>query len=98
MVAFDLDKIFQYSAGRDLLSAALVEHERLLWELENLAKEAQREVSLDLTNRLNLIKTQILLFERLMIGEKIDSLVVLVNHYAEILSKSHMEIGKVIPR
>ena len=96
MEAFDLDKIFQYSAGRDLLSAALVEHERLLWELENLAKEAQREVGLDLTNRLNLIKTQILLFERLMIGEKIDSLVVLVNHYAEILSKPHIEIRKVM--
>ena len=98
MVAFDLDKIFQYSAGRDLLSDALVEHERLLWKLEKLAKDAQRETSLDHTNRLNLIKTQILLFERLMIGEKIDSLVVLVNHYAEILSKPHIEIRKAMPQ
>jgi hypothetical protein len=98
MVAFDLDKIFQYSAGRDLLSAALVEHERLLWKLEKLAKDPQRETSLDHTNRLNLIKTQILLFERLMIGEKIDSLVVLVNHYAEILSKPHIEIRKAMPQ
>jgi hypothetical protein len=87
MVAFDLDQIFQYPAGRDFLSVALVEHERLLWELEYLAKEPQRDPDSDIANKLNLIKTQILLFERLMIGEKIDSLVVLVNHYAELLSK-----------
>ena len=98
MAAFDLDQICQYAAGRYLLRATLVEHERLLWELENLAKEAQREVGLDLTNRLDLIKTQILLFERLMIGEKIDSLVMLVNHYAEILSKPHIEIRKAMPQ
>jgi hypothetical protein len=98
MVAFDLEKIFQYPAGMDLLSAILVEHERLLWELQKFAKDAQRETSSDHTNRLNLIKTQILLFERLMIGEKIDSLVLLVKHYAEILSKPHIEIRKAMPQ
>jgi hypothetical protein len=95
MVAIDLDKLYQYSGGMDLLSDTLVEHERLLWELEYLAKEPKRDDNSDIKNRLNLIKAQILLFERLMIGEKIDSLVLLVNHYAEILTKQYREISKV---
>jgi hypothetical protein len=90
MVAFDLDKIYQYSGGMDLLGTTLLQHERLRWKLEYLAKDPQWAGNSDITNRLNLVKTQILLFERLMIGEKIDSLVVLVNHYAEILSNSQM--------
>jgi hypothetical protein len=94
MVAFDLDKIYQYSEGRDLLSATLVEHERLLWELEHLAKEPRPESNADITNRVNLVKAQILLFERLLIGEKIDSLVILVHHYAELLSTPHVEMRK----
>ena len=95
MVALDLDKICQYPYGRDLLNATLVEHERLLWELEDLAKASQRDANSNLTDKLNLVKVQVLLFERLMIGEKIDSLVVLVNHYAEKLSKPRIEISKV---
>jgi len=87
MLVFDLGEICQYSDGRDLLRDALVEHERLLWELEYLAKEPQRDSNSDITNRLNLIRAQILLFERLMIGEKIDLLVVLIRYYAEILSR-----------
>jgi hypothetical protein len=94
MEAFDLDKIYQYSDGEDFLSATLLEHERLLWELEYLAKETPSDSTSDITNRVNLIKAQILLFERLLIGEKIDALVVLVNHYAELLSPPHMEITK----
>ena len=94
MEAFDLDKIYQYSDGEDFLSATLVEHERLLWELEYLAKEPPEEGNSDIANRLNLIKVQVLLFERLMIGEEIDSLVVLVNHYAEVISAPHMEMRK----
>ena len=86
MVALDLEKIYQYTYGRDLLNDTLVEHERLLWELEHLAKEPQCDDSSNIPNRLKLIKAQILLFERLMVGEKIDSLVVLVNHYAESLA------------
>ena len=95
MIAIDLDKIYKYPYGRDLLNAALVEHERLLWELEDLAREPQRDANSNLTNKLNLVKVQVLLFERLMIGEKIDSLVILVNHYAEKLSKPSIEISKV---
>ena len=98
MEAFDLHKICQYSGGMDLLSAILMEHERLLWELEYLAKEPQGDGSSDILNRLNLVKAQILLFERLLIGEKIDSLVVLVKHYAELLSPPHMEIRKAAPQ
>ena len=94
MAAFDLNKIYHYSDGRDLLDATLVEHQRLLWELEYLAKEPSRDADSNITNRLNLVKAQILLFERLMIGERIDSLVVLVNHYAEKLSQPPIEIGK----
>jgi hypothetical protein len=94
MVVFDLDKIYQYSEGMDLLSAILREHQRLLWELEYLARKPQQEGNTDIANRLNLVRAQILLFERLMIGEKIDSLMVLVKHYAEMLSQSRVEIGK----
>lgn len=90
MVDFDLDKICQYSFGMDLVNDALSEHERLLWELEYLAKEPQVEGASDIPNRVQLIKTQILLFERLLIGRRIDSLVVLSNHYAEILSSPSM--------
>jgi hypothetical protein len=98
MIAFDLEKIYQYSDDRKLLNAALVEHERLLWKLEHLAKEPQRDDHSDITNRLNLIKAQILLFERLIIGEKIDSLVVLVKHYAEKLSEPRVEISEANPQ
>jgi hypothetical protein len=95
MLAFDLDKIYQYPFGMDLLSDTLMEHERLLWELEYLATEPHDEENSDISDRLNLIKTQILLFERLMIGKRIDSLVVLSNHYAEILSAPHVEIAEI---
>ena len=72
-----------------------MEHERLLWELEDLAREPQRDANSNRADKLNLIKAQVLLFERLMIGGKIDSLVVLVNHYAEKLSEPRVEITKV---
>ena len=70
-----------------MLNDTLVEHERLLWELEYEVKESQIDANSDVTNRLNLVKTQILLFERLMIGQQTDSLAVLVKHYAEIVSR-----------
>ena len=95
MVAIDLKKIYQYPYGSDLLNDILVEHERLLWELEDLAREPRRDASSNLADKLNLIKAQVLLFERLMIGGKIASLVVLVNHYAEKLSEPRVEISKV---
>jgi hypothetical protein len=95
MVAIDLKKIYKYPYGSDLLNDILVEHERLLWELEDLAREPQRDANSDITDKLNLVKAQVLLFERLMIGEKIDSLVVLTNHYAEKLSEPRVEISKV---
>ena len=88
MAVFDLDIIHKYSKDSDLLSAALSECERLLWELEYLAKKPQQEDNSDITNRLNLVKAQKLLCERLMIGERIDSLVILVNHYAEIINQA----------
>ena len=94
MAVFDLDKIYRYPDGRDLLDATLVEHERLLWELEYLAKEPQQDSNSEIANKLKLVKAQILLFERLMIGKSIDSLVVLVNHYAEIISKPRLEVRK----
>ena len=70
----------------DLLLATLAEHERLLWELEHPLEESHSGASLDHTQRLHLVKAQILLFERLLIGKKIDALALLVNHYADILS------------
>ena len=95
MIAFDLERICQFSYGRDLLNDALSEHERLLWELEHSPKEPSSASHPDIPNRLELIKTQILLFERLKIGKRIDSLVVLSNHYAELLGKPRMEIKEI---
>ena len=97
MKVFELAKIYQYPDGRDLLTETLWQHERLLWELEDLANEPQRDGNSEIMNKLNLVRTQILLFERLMIGERIDSLVVLINHYAEIISQPRVEIGKATP-
>jgi len=90
LIAFDLEKICQYSFGMDLVNDALSEHERLLWELEHSTIEHYSDIQPDIRNKLELIKTQILLFERLMIGKRIDSLVVLSNHYAELLSSPGM--------
>ena len=89
MAAFDLGTIHQTSEGWDLLNDTLVEHERLLWELEYEVKESRIDANSDVANRLNLVKTQILLFERLMIGQRADALAVLVKHYAEIVSGPH---------
>jgi hypothetical protein len=89
MAAFDLRTIHQTSEGWDLLNDMLVEHERLLWELETEVKESQIDANSEVANRVNLVKTQILLFERLMIGQRADSLAALVKHYAEIISRPH---------
>jgi len=98
MAAFDLDIIHKYSTDGNLLSATFVQCERLHWELEYLAKEHQQKGNSEITNKLNLVKAQKLLCERLMIGQKIDSLVILVNYYAEILSQPGAEIRKANPQ
>ena len=97
MAAFDLNMIHKYSNETDLLSDTLVECERLLWELEYLAKKSQPEGNSEIFDRLNLVRTQKLLCERLMIGQRTDSLVILIKHYAEILRQPHVEIGKATP-
>jgi hypothetical protein len=91
MAAFDLDIIHKYSKDANLLRATLAECERLLWELEYLANEPQQKGNPNITNRMNLVKAQKLLCERLMIGEKIDSLAILIKHYAEIFRNLHVE-------
>ena len=96
MAVFDPSIIHKYSKDSDLLSDTLAECERVLWKLEYLAKKTQQEGNSDIANRLNLVKAQKLLCERLMIGERIDSLVILVNHYAETLSRSRAEGRKAI--
>jgi hypothetical protein len=92
MEAFDLRTIHKYTDGWDLVSDTLLEHERLLWELEYLAKESQPEGNSDINNKLNLVKAQILLFERLLIGERIESLIALSHHYADILSQPRLQV------
>ena len=94
MEAFDLNVIHKYSKDTSLLRATLAECERVLWELEYLAKTPQHKGNSIITNKLNLIKAQKLLCERLMIGERVDSLVVLINHYAEILRKPLLEVER----
>lgn len=92
MASIDLNTLYECADDRDLLNATLAECKKLLWDLEHLVKDPERQENPAITNKIDLVKTQILLYERLMIGEKIDSLVVLMNHYAQKAGQPGVEI------
>jgi hypothetical protein len=83
MITTNQDLYYQYSDGKDLLSASIMEREQLLRELENLAKAPQGQGSSEIIVRFDVARAQTLLFELSVLTEKIDSLVVLINNYAE---------------
>jgi hypothetical protein len=86
------DAYYQYSDGMRLLSETLTEREQLLRELEEVAKAPQGQDSSQIIIRFDVARAQTLLFELSIITEKIDSLVVLVNSYAEKCGKPQVEI------
>ena len=86
------DAYYQYSDGMRLLSETLTEREQLLRELEEVAKAPQGQDSSQIIIRFDVARAQTLLFELSIITEKIDSLVVLINSYAEKCGKPQVEI------
>ena len=86
------DAYYQYSDGMRLLSETLTEREQLLRELEEVAKASQGQGSAEIITRFDVARAQTLLFELSIITEKIDSLVVLINIYAEKCGKPRLEI------
>ena len=86
------DAYYQYSDGMKLLSETLTEREQLLRELEEIAKAPQGQGRAEIITRFDVARAQTLLFELSITTEKIDSLVVLINTYAEKCGKPRVEI------
>jgi len=93
MTTPDQDAAYQYSDGKELLSATLVEREELLQELENLAKAPQGTDNGEIVLRFDMTRAQTLLFELSILTERIDALIILINSYAEKCGKPRVEIG-----
>ena len=89
--------INQYADGRELLSATLIERELLLRRLERFAKSPQGTGSTGSIIGFDLSKARALLFELSLITDKIDSLVVLVDGYAEKCGMPRVEIMEAMP-
>jgi len=77
------DIYYQYSESRELLTATLIERNQLLRALESLSKASQGPVSTEIIARFDLGRAQTLLFQLSVITKKIDSLIILINSYAE---------------
>ncbi len=92
MTSLRQDIVYQYSDGRDLLSAFLIERSQLLRELEMLARQGQ--VSAEIITDFDLAKAQTLLFDLSLLTERIDDLVVQINDYAGRCGKPRVEITK----
>ena len=93
----DQDIYYQYADGRDLLSAALIERRQLLEELENLTKAPQESLNDGIITRFDIARAQTLLYELSFVTERIDTLIVLINGYAEKCGKPHVEITEIKP-
>ena len=98
MTILDQDVHYQYSDGRDLLSATLMERELLLRELEELAKAPQGTGSTESIARFDVVRAQALLFELSIIADKIDSLIIQINKYAKKCGKPRVELKETKPK
>ena len=88
----DQDLCYQYSDGRDLLGIALLERRQLLEELEDLAK-APEEIRTDgFIGRFDVARGQTLLYELSLVTERIDTLIALINDYAEKCGKPRVDM------
>ena len=92
LITLDQDIYFQYSDGKDLLSAALVERRQLLAELENLVVTTQETRTDGAISRFDIMRGQTLLYELSFVTERIDTLTVLINGYADQCGEPHVEI------
>jgi len=88
----DQDIYYQYSDGRDLLSATLIERRELLEELEKLAEAPQEPRTDGSLTRFDITRGQTILYELSFVTERIDSLIVLINGYAEKCGQPSVEI------
>ena len=91
MTLTDQDVTYQYLDGRDLLNATLAERALLLRELETLTKAPQGTGNSEIIHRFDTTRAQTLLFELTILTERIDSLIVLINNYAEKCGKPRVE-------
>lgn len=90
------DTLYQYIDGKELLHSTLSERERLLQELEQLAKTHQKASRPGKVVAFPLVHAQTLLFELSVIGEYINVLIVEVNSYAERCGKPRIEFVETI--
>jgi hypothetical protein len=94
----DQDIDYQYSDGRDLLSAALIERHQLLRELENLVVAPLEPRTDGGITRFEITRGQTLLYELSFVTERIDTLILLINGYAEKCGKPRVEITETKPK
>jgi hypothetical protein len=92
MTTLDQDAVYQYMDGRDLLRAALQDRAQLLSELQALGKEAEGKDMAEMIPRFDIIRAQTLLFELSTLVERIDSLVVQINTYADRTGQAHIQL------
>jgi hypothetical protein len=86
------DFYYQYSDGRDLLSAAVLKREHFLQEIEALAKAPQGKNRAEIITRFEITRAQTILYELSMLGDIIESLIVEINSYAERSGMPRVEI------
>ena len=86
------DFYYQYSDGRDLLSAALMKRENFLQEIEALAKAPQGKISTEIITRFDITRAQTVLYELSMLADIIESLIAEINSYAERSRMPRVEI------
>jgi len=77
------DIYYQYSDGKSLLHATVVERDQLLRELEAVARAPQGTGEGQKLVRFDVAGAQSLLFELSIKAERIDSLIIQINSYAE---------------
>lgn len=73
----------QYTNDRNLLSTMIVERDQLLRELESVTHAPQGKGTPERFIRFDVARAQSLLFELLKIVDRIDTLIIQINSYAE---------------
>ena len=91
-MTMNYDAYYQYSDGRDILSMTLIQRENLLRELKALADAPQGNGGSETITEFDLLRAQELLYELSLLAEKIISLAVQINCYAETIGKPCIHI------
>ena len=98
ITTLDQDIDYQYSDGRDLLSATLIERRQLLQQLENLASAPQETQTDGTITRFDITRGQTLIYELSFVTERIDTLIMLINGYAEKCGKPRVNMVETKPK